>query len=276
MPFFSVIIPAYNRAHCLPAAIDSVIQQKFNDFELIIVDDGSADDTAEMCKQYGSSIIFLKQENKGVCAARNLGALHASGEFLIFLDSDDTVTENWLSDFYRLLEINNLDIVLCGYKNSFKKSHSALPEKHKYLAGSFCINKRVFIKAGMYDPVLAYGENTELGWRLEMITDKIGYCSNANLLYNPSITGGGSNKLKKLESFYYIVNKHNEYFQKHPKDAQNYYHVAAIVSLKLKQVHEARKLFVSGYFKWPYNIKALFRMLAGISPFAGLIFSIDK
>lgn len=89
MPFFSVIIPTYNRAALLREALDSVLGQTFSNYEVIVADDGSTDDTPAVVSSYGNKIHFLRQANQGPGAARNLGAQQATGEYLAFLDSDD-------------------------------------------------------------------------------------------------------------------------------------------------------------------------------------------
>ena len=88
-PLVSVIIPTYNRDWVVKEAIDSVLEQDFNDYELIVVDDGSDDNTPAILKAYGKKIIVLHQPNKGVSAARNHGLAAASGRLIAFLDSDD-------------------------------------------------------------------------------------------------------------------------------------------------------------------------------------------
>jgi glycosyltransferase involved in cell wall biosynthesis len=88
-PQVSVVIPTYNRAWCLGEAVDSVLAQRFRDFELIVVDDGSTDATAAVLAGYGGTIRILQQENRGVSAARNAGIAAARGELIAFLDSDD-------------------------------------------------------------------------------------------------------------------------------------------------------------------------------------------
>jgi GT2 family glycosyltransferase len=89
MPTFSVIIPAYNSASTLATAIDSVRAQSWPAHEIIIVDDGSTDDTREVAEAYGDAVILISQSNNGVAAARNRGAETASGDWLAFLDADD-------------------------------------------------------------------------------------------------------------------------------------------------------------------------------------------
>jgi glycosyltransferase involved in cell wall biosynthesis len=89
VPLVSVIIPTYNRAALLERAIHSVLAQTFHDFELIVVDDGSSDSTADLLHTFEGRIKTVFQENRGVSAARNLGIKEATGRLLAFLDSDD-------------------------------------------------------------------------------------------------------------------------------------------------------------------------------------------
>ena len=86
----SVVIPTYNSAHFLGAAIQSVLAQSYGDFELIVVDDGSRDDTPRVVASFGSRVRYLRQENAGVAAARNRGIAESSGRYVAFLDADDT------------------------------------------------------------------------------------------------------------------------------------------------------------------------------------------
>jgi glycosyltransferase involved in cell wall biosynthesis len=94
MPYFSVIIPVYNRYRPVKEAVDSVLAQTFTDYELIVVDDGSTDDTPRVAEEYGERIRCLRQENRGVSAARNAGVAASSAPWLAFLDSDD----RWLPE----------------------------------------------------------------------------------------------------------------------------------------------------------------------------------
>ena len=88
-PTVSVIIPTYNRGWILREAIDSVLTQEFTDYELIVVDDGSTDDTCEILDTYGRQITVLRQSNQGVSAARNRGIAASRAQLIAFLDSDD-------------------------------------------------------------------------------------------------------------------------------------------------------------------------------------------
>ena len=89
MPLVSVVIPAYNAAWCIRRAVDSVLAQDFRDFELIVVDDGSRDDTAVILAGYGDVVRVISKPNGGLSSARNVGISAAKGEYVAFLDADD-------------------------------------------------------------------------------------------------------------------------------------------------------------------------------------------
>ncbi|MFL5350712.1 MAG: glycosyltransferase family 2 protein [Hyalangium sp.] len=89
MPFFSIVIPTYNRARLLEETLESVFAQESTDYEVLVVDDGSTDDTQAVLARYGERVRGLRQTNQGQGAARNLGIQQATGEYVVFLDSDD-------------------------------------------------------------------------------------------------------------------------------------------------------------------------------------------
>jgi glycosyltransferase involved in cell wall biosynthesis len=106
-PHFSVVIPVYNRAPLLGQAIRSVLAQSDQDFEIVVVDDGSTDDPGSMVKDFADPrIVFLRQENRGGGAARNTGIEHARGRYIAFLDSDDHYLPHHLAAMRKLLADN--------------------------------------------------------------------------------------------------------------------------------------------------------------------------
>jgi glycosyltransferase involved in cell wall biosynthesis len=94
MPTVSVVIPTYNRAHLLPNTIQSVLNQSFRDFEIIVIDDGSTDNTAEVVSTF--PVKYFRQDNKGAPTARNKGMELTQSKYIVFLDSDDALLENML------------------------------------------------------------------------------------------------------------------------------------------------------------------------------------
>ena len=112
---FSVIVPAYNAAAVLPRALASVSRQTFDDYEVIVVDDGSIDQTLSVADSFQTALTLrsIKQENGGAAKARNTGAAAAHGRYLLFLDADDEAEPNWLQ---RLAEHVHGDppVICCG------------------------------------------------------------------------------------------------------------------------------------------------------------------
>ncbi|MCX5805835.1 MAG: glycosyltransferase family 2 protein [Proteobacteria bacterium] len=93
-PLVSIIIPTYNYADFLPKAIQSCLDQSYKNVEVLVIDDGSTDNTKNIAESYGSRIVYIRQENSGVSSARNKGLEQAAGDFIAFLDADDYLTEN--------------------------------------------------------------------------------------------------------------------------------------------------------------------------------------
>jgi glycosyltransferase involved in cell wall biosynthesis len=111
MSQISIIIPSFNTAHYLCEAVDSVLNSTFKDFEIIIVDDGSTDNTKQVVSKYNNtpSVNYIYQSNKGLAGARNTGISAAQGKYLVFLDSDDVILSDKLEVQFNYLE-NNKDI----------------------------------------------------------------------------------------------------------------------------------------------------------------------
>ncbi len=111
MPKVSVIIPTYNRSEYISETIDSVVAQTYKDFEIIVVDDGSTDNTKEVLAKYGSKIKVIDQVNSERAIARNNGVQNSSGEYIAFLDSDDLWLEDKLEKQVKILD-EMKDVVL--------------------------------------------------------------------------------------------------------------------------------------------------------------------
>ena len=117
----SIIIPIYNAAPYLPICVDSILAQTEQDFELILVDDGSTDDSWTLAQRYAKQdkrIIALQQAHAGQSAARNIGLQQAKGQFIAFVDADDTIAPDWLEQ--HLTAIEDVDYVQSGYKRNEK------------------------------------------------------------------------------------------------------------------------------------------------------------
>lgn len=126
---FSVIIPTYNRCQQLQATLKSISNQSFKDFEIIVVNDGSTDDTASYLNSIQeNNFNVIHQINRGPAAARNAGIKIAKGDFIVFTDDDCIVPENWLSDFDRVFSESNADVVAGFVQNASRSVFSAISQ----------------------------------------------------------------------------------------------------------------------------------------------------
>lgn len=120
-PTISVIMPCYNAASYVKDAVNSVLSQTYQDIELIIVDDGSADDSKtiidHLCSEHSEQITILHQQNKGPYPARNLALKQAKGEFIAFLDADDYWEPECLAKLHKAIINKSADIAYCGWQN---------------------------------------------------------------------------------------------------------------------------------------------------------------
>ena len=124
LPLISIIIPVYNAAKFLDQTITSCLKQDYPYLEIVLINDGSTDDSKNICEKYqkasattpSSSILFFDRPHQGVSATRNFGLDHFSGEYFSFLDADDLLADNFISTLYALAKENNLDYITSGYQ----------------------------------------------------------------------------------------------------------------------------------------------------------------
>jgi len=185
MPQVSIIIPTYNRQQFLNEALDSVLSQSFQDFELIVVDDGSTDETATMLDNYRSRIIYLKQENSGPSAARNAGIKRAGGTYLAFLDADDLWLKHKLRTQMDIVNANP-EIRICytdeiWIRNGVRVNQKKLHQKYSgwifqkclplciISPSSVLIHRHVFEQVGLFDETLPVCEDYDLWLRASAV-----------------------------------------------------------------------------------------------------------
>ena len=122
MPQISVIVPVYKAERTIEKCINSILDQTFTDFELILVDDGSPDRSGIICDEMAKKdkrIIVIHKENGGVSSARNVGLEIAKGKYLMFCDSDDYVSPEWCEWLYNAMENGNVHMAVCGIETFY-------------------------------------------------------------------------------------------------------------------------------------------------------------
>jgi glycosyltransferase involved in cell wall biosynthesis len=159
--FFTVVIPTYNREHIIPATLHSLVIQSFRNFEVIVVDDGSNDNTGDVVKALNDDrFIYVWKENGERAAARNYGGRMARGQYILFLDSDDFLhPDALLSVFNEITLRNKVDFLVCGYEirtpdmtllrteNNFQENElKVLTNGNPFGCGSNFVHRDVFSK----------------------------------------------------------------------------------------------------------------------------------
>ena len=219
MPKFSVIVPLYNKAPFVRKALESIASQTYRDFELIVVDDGSTDNSAAICEEFFQTFnhslahsinvnrsfvhSFIRQTNSGVAAARNRGVAESHGEFVCFLDADDWWESTFLEEMDRLIaEYPDAGIYASNYIY-YKpgKTHVALNLERGYInypeaylqSGSMpvtsittCMPRRVFDEMGGFPVGIKLGEDFLL-WAKTALHYPITFCEKPLAYYNNDV-----------------------------------------------------------------------------------------
>ena len=166
----SVVVTCYNYAQYLAEALDSVLRQTYQNWECIIVDDGSTDDTREVAKIFldkDSRFRYLYQENRGVAIARNIGISHSAGVYILPMDADDIIAESYLAEAINVLE-NNTDVKLVYAEAEYFGDKAGAMHLHDYSYDRLLIENLIYCSA-LYrkeDFLLTkgYDENMKEGW----------------------------------------------------------------------------------------------------------------
>ena len=185
MPLVSIIIPVYNGENYVCEAIDSALNQTYENVEILVINDGSIDDTEELCKKYENKIRYYKKKNGGVASALNLGIEKMNGTYFSWLSHDDLYAPRKIEEeIQRINEIGNpMAIVTCNYdfvgpdgkllyKNEFDKSILKDTQGYKYLFDfivhgcAFLINKEYFHMCGLFDEELPTTQDFDMWFRI--------------------------------------------------------------------------------------------------------------
>jgi len=181
-PLVSVIIPTFNRGWIIAEAVESVLSQDFSDFELIVVDDGSTDNTREVLEPYLKDVIFIQQPNRGVSAARNCGISHAGGRLVAFLDSDDIWMPGKITRQVAFFKSNS-EALVCQTQEIWNRNGKRVNPKNRHekregmifreslelcliSPSAVMMRKKLFNTIGVFDETLPACEDYDMWLRL--------------------------------------------------------------------------------------------------------------
>lgn len=267
----SVIIPSFNRAGIIERAIKSVLAQDYENWELILIDDGSTDETGKIVLPYLNNprISYFSQANAGVSSARNHGAKAAKGEWLIFLDSDDELAADALTYFSGVVSDNqDLKVIMAGYEIKSKVLSSIhIPNPtayHAALSGAFMIARDFFLGLGGYDEKLKFSENTELFHRISIAKEPVQSIKALTLRYHENQEGGSKNLFEKNNAIVYILEKHEATLSNHVK--RLYHQIMGVNYLRFRNFESARVHLWKAYLFDLMKFNTLGRFLIACLP----------
>jgi len=204
---FTVIIPAFNEERFVARAIESVLSQTIRPEQIVVVDDGSTDNTAAVVREYASDgVEYLYQDNRGLASARNTGIRAARGKYIGFLDSDDEWKKHLVSDVKGIFEKHpNLEWATAPYVKLFENgdvefvrsvnsdlSGGGLIEDyfeaevrfHFSCSSAMFVKREVFCSVGDFDTSISqYGEDCDMWFRIALTNPRIGYCNRIGAVY---------------------------------------------------------------------------------------------
>ncbi len=284
----SIIIPTYNRAHLLPRAINSVINQIVSDWELIIIDDGSTDNTQETVEKFlvDLRIRYFKKENTGAAHSRNIGVDYSRYEWITFLDSDDEADVTWLSKIVDLIDNNNPGVVSCGFER-YDSSHQFIERgfpidlapmfssiKGRFTNGGvYFVKKSIFNAVGGFDAELMAGQHTELSYRLVpyLLLNSIKIVNTDDALIKINIHEGQrirTNYNAIFQGASRILMKHRQLLLRDKLKYIDYLRVAAVAAMRIKKYKEAQYFFSRLVAENPVSIKNVVSLIVSYIPFA--------
>ena len=186
IPFFTVVVPLYNKETCIRETLEGILAQRYRHFEIVVVDDGSTDNSVEVVQALQSNQIrIIRKENGGVASARNRGIEEAKGDWIVFFDADDTMYPNALEEYAKMIaDYADAEVLISSYDVSVKRNIS-LPQYHYctnffrdtvryYARGSFylawtgvvCAKKECLQSLGGFNEDYTHGEDIDMWYRL--------------------------------------------------------------------------------------------------------------
>lgn len=266
----SITIPTHNRAHLISKAILSIQQQLFRDWELIIVDDGSTDNTSKIVEAFlaDDRIKYISKENTGAAHSRNVGVENSKYDYISFLDSDDEAKPDWLTKICDAINLSEASVVCCGCETLDQNGQLIsvnLPSKTKIFpdtvykmtnGGVFSLKKNLFNKIGGFDNSLKSGQHTELSFRLipYLKERKIEIVNIHESLIKIHIHKGErirGNPEMKYEGTTYCLHKHSDFFKERKTLKADYEGTVGRNAFLTGRKEESIKYFMKAFLTQP-------------------------
>lgn len=272
-PIITVVIPTYNRRHVIERAVHSVLGQGMARLELIVVDDGSTDGTAELLANIEDPrLSVIVQANGGVCVARNTGITAASCDFITFLDSDDEAGDGWLQFYAGAVEAG-YDLASCAvhfvgpgslYQLVLTEpSDRALGNiRARFLPGAFGLRRTLLTEVGAFRPGLRFSEHTDLALRLggRMLDSPFRVISVDKPLLTMHRDERPYDAALQHESSITLLREDEGHLRRSPTLHATYFGIAGVAASRLGRHREARNLLARAIRIEPTRLKHYLRL----------------
>ena len=277
----SVVIPLYNKESSIESTIQSVLKQSYQNFEIIVVDDGSTDNSVDYVKTYNDKRIrLIPKENGGVSSARNEGIRQAQYEYIAFLDADDLWKPTYLEELVKLItDFPEASLWGTGYEflinNTSSRAEKSLPDNfrgiiqnpwssvaHSYCTTTSCCRRQSLLTIGMFDERISYGEDIDVWWRL-MLNYPAAYYNKSLAIYRFDEDNRLMNKQILLEKLYicyfekYAEYRHNNSQFRHfiDKECMWWLYPYFVKSPDDKDVQRILKQINLDEYKWTFKFR---------------------
>lgn len=284
-PKFTVVLNTFNRAQIVPDAVRSVLDQTWSDFELLVVDDGSSDGTADAIARFSDERVrYIHRPNGGLAAARNTGLREARGEFVTFMDDDDLVRPVWLERMASALGRSGAAVVSCG--TEIRRMDGSILELRLphplgtafddqvglFLPGTFAVRRDVLDDVGGYWEEIRCSEQTELSLRV------LPHCTDHGLVVTSVpealvITNRDTDERRPLRRADWlavgalaILRRHGRRLRRSPRTYADFAAVAAVQCARMGRYREARSLLRDAVKAEPTRPKNLARLALACVP----------
>jgi len=280
-------MPTFNRGATIRKSVDHILALDYSEFELVVVDDGSTDDTAEVLAAIRDPRLHVvKRKNGGISAARNSGVVAARGKYVLPLDDDDVPGDEWLSTLSQVITRTDASVVSSGCELIDARSGNVMVRRHPvplgpvfsgytgcFLAGTFAVSRDLYLAVGGFTENLQSAHQTEFSMRV------LRECRSRNLVVShtskiliqivrrPATERSESSPAKLSSGTEWILKEHDSLLRSYPRTHATFLAIAGVNAMKLGDRRRGRRHLFAAWRSHPTNRRHAGRALICLIPF---------
>lgn len=283
---FSIVMPTFNRGASIRESVDRVLTLDYSEFELIVVDDGSTDETAEVLAAIRDPRLHVvRRKNGGISAARNSGVVAARGKYVVPLDDDDLPGDEWLSTLSQVIARTDAAVVSSGFEIISARSGEVMERRQPvflgpvfsgytgcFLAGTFAVRRDLYLAVGGFTENLQSAHQTEFSMRV------LRECKSRNLVVShtskiliqivrrPADERPESSPAKLSSGTEWILEEHDSLLRSYPRTHASFLAIAGVNAMKLGDPRRGRRRLIAAWRSHPTNMRHAARALICLIP----------